>query len=74
VNAFTALLRGEAAAKGNLELPVLLQRLLPGPPRGKQPRPEAAPTPAPGAAAVADAHAGAGAGTGIGVSAEAGRR
>jgi len=74
VNAFTALLRGEAAAKGNLELPVLLQRLLPGPPRGQQPHPAAAPTPPPGAAAVTEAHAGAGAGTGIGVSAEAGRR
>jgi putative sterol carrier protein len=61
VNAFAALLRGQAGAEGNLELPVLLQRLLPGPPRGQQPRPEAAPTPAPGATATAGAHAGAGA-------------
>jgi putative sterol carrier protein len=72
VNAFTALLRGQAAAKGNLELPVLLQRLLPGPPRGEQPRPEAEPTPPPGAVAVTEAHAGAG--TGIGVAADSGRR
>jgi putative sterol carrier protein len=72
VNAFTALLRGQAAAKGNLELPVLLQRLLPGPPRGEQPRPEAEPTPPPGAVAVTEAHAGAG--TGIGVAADTGRR
>jgi putative sterol carrier protein len=72
VNAFTALLRGEAAAKGNLELPVLLQRLLPGPPRGEQPRPQAEPTPPPGAAAPTEAHAGAG--TGIGAVADSGRR
>lgn len=71
VNAFTALLRGEAAVEGNLELPVLLQRLLPGPPRGEQPRPEAEPTPPPGAMAAVEAHAGAG--TGIGL-ADAGRR
>jgi hypothetical protein len=72
VNAFTALLRGEAAVEGNLELAVLLQRLLPGPPRGEQPRPEAAPTPPPGAMAGVEAHAGAG--TGIGIASEAGRR
>jgi putative sterol carrier protein len=72
VNAFTALLRGEAAAEGNLELPVLLQRLLPGPPRGEQPRPQAEPTPPPGAMAGAEAHAGAG--TGIGAAADSGRR
>lgn len=71
VNAFTALLRGEASATGDLVLPVLLQRLLPGPPRGEQPRPAAVPTPPPGAAPV-EAHAGAG--TGIGASAESGRR
>jgi putative sterol carrier protein len=72
VNAFTALLRGEAAVKGNLELPVLLQRLLPGPPRGEQPRPEAEPTPPPGFMAGPEGHAGAG--TGVGIPAESGRR
>jgi putative sterol carrier protein len=72
VNAFTALLRGEASAEGDLELPVLLQRLLPGPPRGEQARPEAAPTPPPGAMTGAEAHAGAG--KGIGASADSGRR
>jgi putative sterol carrier protein len=63
MNAFAALLRGEASAEGKLELPVLMQRLLPGPPRGKQPRPEAAPTPPPGATAGVGAHAGAGQGS-----------
>jgi putative sterol carrier protein len=48
-NAFAALLRGKASAEGNLELPVLLQRLLPGPPRNEPARPEALPTPSPGA-------------------------
>ena len=61
MNAFAALLRGQASAEGNLELPVLLQRLLPGPPRNKETRPEAEPTPPPGATATAGAHAGAGA-------------
>jgi putative sterol carrier protein len=56
-NAFAALLRGQASAEGNLELPVLLQRLLPGPPRDKTTRPEAQPTPPPGSAS--GPHAGA---------------
>jgi hypothetical protein len=38
MNAMAALLRGEAAASGDLELAVLLQRLLPGPPASKGPR------------------------------------
>jgi putative sterol carrier protein len=59
MNAFAALLRGQAAAEGNLELTVLLQRLLPGPPRGELSRPEAGPTPPPGSAA-AGTHAAAG--------------
>lgn len=62
MNAFSALLRGQFIAEGNLELPVLLQRLLPGPPKHRPPRPEAAPTPPPGATAMAGAHAGAGTG------------
>ncbi len=61
MNAFAALLRGEASAEGKLELPVLLQRLLPGPPRNQETRPEATPTPPPGAAVTAGTHAGAGA-------------
>ena len=61
MNAFAALLRGEASAEGRLELPVLMQRLLPAPPRNKETRPEAQPTPPPGASATAGAHAGAGA-------------
>jgi hypothetical protein len=61
MNAFAALLRGEAYVEGRLELPVLLQRLLPAPPRNKETRPEATPTPPPGSTATAGAHAGAGA-------------
>lgn len=64
MNAFAALLRGQFTAEGNLVLPVLLQRLLPGPPRHGHARPEAAPTPPPGAT-VAGAHAGAGTGPGM---------
>jgi putative sterol carrier protein len=71
MNAFAALLRGQASAEGNLELPVLLQRLLPGPPRNKEVRPEASPTPPPGAVATAGAHAGAGA---HGTDVDSGRR
>jgi putative sterol carrier protein len=63
MNAMAALLRGQVAAEGNLELPVLVQRLLPGPPRGQQAHPEAAPTLPPGATATAGAHAGAGPGS-----------
>jgi len=59
-NAFAALLRGQASAEGNLELPVLLQRLLPGPPHDETARPEAQPTPTPGAVHPSGtAHAGA---------------
>jgi putative sterol carrier protein len=59
-NAFAALLRGQASAEGNLELPVLLQRLLPGPPDDQTARPEAQPTPSPGAVhPSAETHAGA---------------
>jgi putative sterol carrier protein len=57
-NAFAALLRGQASAEGNLELPVLLQRLLPGPPPDESARPEAEPTPPPGSVAPDGAHAG----------------
>jgi hypothetical protein len=38
MNGMAAILRGEAGADGDLELAVLLQRLLPGPPRSKQPQ------------------------------------
>ena len=71
MNGFAALLRGQASAEGRLELPVLLQRLLPGPPRNKETRPEAQPTPPPGAAATVGAHAGAGT---HGSSVDSGRR
>jgi len=37
MNGMAAILRGEVAAVGNLELGVLLQRLLPGPPSSSQP-------------------------------------
>ncbi|GAA5184226.1 hypothetical protein GCM10023322_25260 [Rugosimonospora acidiphila] len=37
MNAMSALLRGEAATTGDLELAVLLQRLLPGPPTSTGP-------------------------------------
>jgi putative sterol carrier protein len=69
MNAFAALLRGQASAEGDLRLAVLLQRLLPGPPRNQKTRPEATPTPPPGSAASTSAHAGAGAPT-----VESGRR
>jgi putative sterol carrier protein len=42
-NAMAALLRGAMRVEGDVQLFVLFQRLLPGPPRSRRPRPTAAP-------------------------------
>jgi putative sterol carrier protein len=41
-NAMAALLRGAMSVGGDIQLLVLFQRLLPGPPRSRRPRPTAA--------------------------------
>ena len=41
-NAMAALLRGAMGAEGDVQLLVLFQRLFPGPPRSRRPRPTAA--------------------------------